>query len=43
MTFCTLVQSYFCNIGKGHNEEHFFEIILNLDQLSFKGSSYLRL
>ena len=35
------------NFGRRHHEEHFFEIILNLDQLfrrrSFKDISYLQL
>ena len=30
--FCSADQNHLCNIGRGHYEEHFCEIILNLDQ-----------
>ena len=29
---CSAEQNHLCNFGTGHNEEHFYEIILNLDQ-----------
>ena len=27
-----MLQNHLCNFGRGHDEEHFCEIILNLDQ-----------
>ena len=30
--FCSAKQNSLCNFGRGHYEEHFCDIILNLDQ-----------
>ena len=30
--FCLAEQNHLCKFGRGHHEEHFFEIILHLDQ-----------
>ena len=30
--FCLAEQNHLCNFGRGHHEEKFCEIILNLDQ-----------
>ena len=30
--FCSAERDHLCNFGKGHYEEQFWEIILNLDQ-----------
>ena len=32
MAFCSVGGNYECNFGKGHYEERFWEIILNMDQ-----------
>ena len=43
---CSAEQNHYCNIGKGHYEEQFCEIILNLDQWfrrCFKDISYVEL
>ena len=34
-------QNHLCNFGRGHHEEDFCELILNLDQMSFKDISHL--
>ena len=30
--FCSAEQNHLCDFGKGHNEEQFYELILNLDK-----------
>ena len=42
-SFCSAQQNHLCNIGYGHYEEQFCEIMLNLDQMAFKDISYLEL
>ena len=37
--FRLLERIYLCNCGRGHHEEHFCEIILNLDQ-QFRNKRY---
>ena len=34
-------QKHLCNFGRGHHEEHFCKIILNLDQW-FRGRRHLK-
>ena len=41
--FCSVEQNHSCNFGIRHHEEQFCEIILNLDQTSFKDISYMEL
>ena len=38
--FCSVAQNHFGNFGRGHNEEQFYEIILNMDQ--WFGKCYLK-
>ena len=30
--FCSVEQNHLCNFGKGHNEEQFCEVVLNVDK-----------
>ena len=39
--FCSVAQNHFGNFGRGHNEEQFCEIILNMDQ--WFGKCYLKI
>ena len=38
---CSVDWNHVCNIGRRHHEEQSCEIILNLDEMLFKGISYL--
>ena len=48
-TFCSAQPKILCNFSRGHYEEHFFEMILNLigpvvkEEMPFKDISYLEL
>ena len=41
--FCSEERNHSCNFGKGHYDEQFCEIVLNLLDLLFKDISYLEL